>query len=195
MLQETIRTKRRRLGEVPKMPVEEQYTAKGPAIVGFQTRPNVTSIERGVSVEGNRIGVLANGPVGVEGRGEVAGVRGVGNVNGWGGEFKSEKYNSAQLNLTPHRMDQDLGVPVSKVPNQYPDIAHIQRQLPSVGKLGDLWMSSTGRPDRPEEGGKGPQPQCHLWLCVKAGTGAGKPLWAQVLLGSPVPGRHPFTSG
>jgi hypothetical protein len=71
-----------------------------------------------------------------------------------------------------------------------------ENQLPSIGKLGDLWASFTTNEDpQPPEGiPPGPQPRCHLWLCVRAGAGANRPLWAQVLLGKPVEGRHPLPS-
>jgi hypothetical protein len=172
------------------MPVEQQFTAKGPAQVGFQTRPNVTSIERGVHVEGSKKGVLASGPVGVEGHGEVAGVQGVGQENGCGGAFKSAAFRSAQLNVSPHRTE-SLGQPVHREPAEFPATSQTEGQLPSIGRLGDLWMSSTSAQDAPPRGEGGPQPQCHLWLCVRAGNGPGKPLWAQVLLGTPLRGRRP----
>jgi hypothetical protein len=166
---------------------DNKFIALGPVVVGFGT--SATRIQRGVDVAGTSKGVVGSGPVGVEGHGELSGIKGFGQVNGHGGEFNSQRFN-AQVMLTPHRMDRNLGRPIAATPTQF---QRPEDQLPGKGQLGDLWMSSTDAPDLVPTGSKatGVQPECHLWLCVRASRGSRKAQWSQVLLGSPVEGRHP----
>jgi hypothetical protein len=169
---------------------DNKFVALGPVVVGFGT--SATRIQRGVDVAGTKIGVVGSGPVGIEGHGEIAGVRGFGQVNGRGGEFNSQALNP-QINLNPHVMRRRPGPTVVATPFQF---SKPEDELPSKGKLGDLWTSFTDAADPlpnpiPEGFKPGPQPECHLWLCVRASRGSRKALWGQVLLGSPVEGRHP----
>jgi hypothetical protein len=163
---------------------DNKFVALGPAAIGFST--SATRIDTGVDVEGRRLGVLGRGgPVGVEGRGTDFGVRGIGESNGRGGEFSSSLFRGAQINLRPHRMISPGATDVS-TPRQFTDP---RNELPSKGKLGDLWVSDSERPDL---GGEGVQPQCHLWLCVRPSGSGRNAQWAQILLGTPFEGRHPL---
>src|SRR5947208_311444 len=57
------------------MSSDDQFTAKGSAIVGFQTDPGPDDfIERGVDVEGSTAGVVARGPVAVQADGRDLGM-------------------------------------------------------------------------------------------------------------------------
>jgi hypothetical protein len=179
------------------MSLDEQFTAKGPAAVGFQTRPNVTGIHRGVDVIGTELGVRGrgpsgvvgvgtteegvrgHGPLGVVGEGTRVGVVGVGLENGPGGKFLSNDFR-AQINLAPH----SVFVPAQPKPAAPREFdAPVGGKLPKVGRLGDLWAFVTD----PEQGS-----QCFLWLCVSASIDGAGAKWAQVLLGTPITGTHPL---
>src|SRR4051812_33882780 len=145
---------------------ETAFVAEGQAASGFRT--SATRITIGVDVSGNALGVQGRGPVGVrghgedagargigvEGLGEDAGVRGVGSTagvrgvcegDGRGGEFVSKPFR-AQVNLRPH----DVAGGRSKFaqPLEF-DNAHgsTSEILPAKGLLGDLWVSRTAIPD------------------------------------------------
>jgi hypothetical protein len=192
---------------------ETAFVAEGSNPVGFRT--SATSIGKGVDVVGNEIGVRGKGPigvvglgedagvrgVGVEGRGEDAGVRGVGSTagvrgvcesNGRGGEFVSKPFR-AQVNLRPH----DVAGLRSKfaTPLEFDNLnGSTSSALPAKGMLGDLWVSTTRVPDLvPDDlpgAGLNVGPQCHLWLCVRNSTGSENAQWAQVLLGTMCEGKH-----
>jgi hypothetical protein len=62
------------------MPSDTQFTALGPAIVGFQT--SGTNIDLGVGAVGTKVGVHGSGPIGVAGDGTICGVQGKGSFVG-----------------------------------------------------------------------------------------------------------------
>ena len=152
------------------MSTSDQFTAFGPAAVGFQT--DGTEIDRGAEIAGNTFGVLGSGLTGVIGQGEQDGVQGKGG-SGRGGRFESGNAR-AQINLQPQPMVvEDVSQPAQ--PFQLTGT-----RLPIVGEVGDLWMSQIPHATHTPAA---------LWLCVRAGETKDEPaLWCQVLLGSSVPG-------
>ena len=172
------------------MTSDNKFVALGPAAIGFGT--SATRIDSGVDVQGRRVGVVGRGgPIGVEGRGDDVGVKGTVTEggNGRGGEFSSSIFRGAQLHLKPHRMEREASPTDEAQPRQ---LRNPMPDLPMRGRLGDIWASETVRPD---VGGEGKvQPQCHLWLCVRAHGSGRNAQWAQILLGDAFEGRHPLPS-
>jgi hypothetical protein len=127
------------------MSSDNQYTALGPAAIGFQTYS--TDIDTGAQISGNSMGIDAKGPIGVRGTGVQSdtgagpiGVQGIGD-GGPGGSFTSSD-TFAQLRLEPQLMERithDTGVISISVPEPSQQIPKING-LPKHGKLGDLWL-------------------------------------------------------
>jgi hypothetical protein len=164
---------------------DNKFVAIGPAAAGFGT--SGARIDNGVDVQGRRIGVLGTGgPTGVEGRGDVVGVRGIARGDGRGGEFVSPVFRGAQISLKPHRMDRPALQTQLVSPTQLKDPGP---DLPMKGRLGDIWASESTKPDI---GGEIELTQCHLWLCVRASGSGRNARWAEVLLGIPFEGKHPL---
>jgi hypothetical protein len=158
------------------MSSDNQYTALGPAAIGFQT--DSTDIDKGVQAQGNSIGVDGyGGPIGVRGTGGV-GVVGVGSATA-GGAFSSGDL-VPQLHLQPQAM---VEPPPSVVvtPREFRQL----KSLPRHAKAGDLWLA-----EHEERESSGAQTQtCSLWLCVTGSAGDERAaMWRQVLLGDPVNG-------
>ena len=153
------------------MPGSDQFTAFGPAAVGFQT--DGTEIDRGAEIAGNTFGVMGSGTVaGVIGQGVQDGVQGKGG-SGRGGRFESDDLRP-QIKLEPQPMRvEDVSRPAQ--PTQLTGTS-----LPIVGEVGDLWMCQIpGAMTTPAA----------LWLCVFAGQTKDEPAhWCQVLLGDSVDG-------
>jgi hypothetical protein len=147
---------------------DTQYTALGPAIVGFQT--NGSKIQKGAEVAGTVLGLQATGPIGVLGQGQ----------GGPGGEFASAGDLDAQLHLQPHPIS-DLGPAVAVQPQEFGRIA----KLPASGRAGDFFLAAF---EVIEPGGA--VGRCAMWLCVATSGPHGAPeaQWCQVLLGTPVSG-------
>lgn len=150
------------------MSSDNQYTALGPAVIGFQTHG--ANIQKGAAVAGTELGVQGTGPIGVLGQGQ----------GGPGGEFVSDGDLDAQIHLRPHPM-QELGVLVNVQPQEFAKIT----SLPVSGTAGDFFLGTFGVT---APGGR--TSRCALWLCVtSAGTHGPPPAqWCQVLLGNPVAG-------
>jgi hypothetical protein len=178
---------------------------KGVDVVGTQLGVRGAG-PTGVEGNGEREGVLGNGPIGVHGNGEDAGVLGVGQSNAPGGRFKSQPFRGAQINLLPH----SAGTSATTYDVKPKQFINPSSQLPKRGNLGDLWVSTSKNQDAVPEGPapliattgpSGPefhegaregevQPQCHLWLCVRASGSGRNARWSQVLLGGAFEGRH-----
>lgn len=158
------------------MPSSNQFTATGPAQVGFQT--DGSRIDRGAEIAGNTLGVLGTGPTGVVGQGDQDGVHGIGGA-GRGGRFESGNLR-AQVKLEPQRMAiEDVTEPAHPLQLKGDD-PYVVLPLPIVGQQGDLWMSQIP--------GAGHTPAA-LWLCVVSGSTEEEPaVWCQVLLGPGFPG-------
>ena len=89
------------------MSSDNQYTALGPAAVGFQT--DGASIAKGAEVAGTQLGVQGTGPVGVPGRGQ----------GGPGRKFTSDGNLDAQIHVQPYPMA-NPGVAVNVEPRSSP---------------------------------------------------------------------------
>jgi hypothetical protein len=152
------------------MTSDNQFTALGPATVGFQTHG--THVDRGAEIAGREFGVFGAGTVGLIGEGEEDGVRGHGG-SGRGGRFASGELH-AQLRLDPQPMAGD-GASRPAEPSEL-----VEPALPWTGERGDLWM--TELPD-------GDRTPVALWLCVRDGHTDSEPArWCQVLLGRSIAG-------
>jgi hypothetical protein len=116
----------------------------------------------GVFGNGLKVGLHAEGPVGVQGAGKP----------GPGGEFSSAD-KVPQLRLVPQKINAGNAVPLSQVTVFHPSPA----QLPAHGRIGDLLLTQT----------KG-SVRAILWVCVAAHTSSSRARWAQVLLGPPIEG-------
>jgi hypothetical protein len=152
------------------MSSDDQFTALGPAFVGFQT--NGANIQKGAVVAGTELGVQGTGPVGVLGQGQ----------GGPGGEFASNGDLVAQVRVQPHPMD----VPDAMAPAQPQEFVRIT-SLPVLGTAGDFFL---GAFEITQRGGSRTS-SCALWLCVTTAGRQGAPAaqWCQVLLGNPVAGQ------
>jgi hypothetical protein len=152
------------------MSSDNQYTALGPAAVGFQT--DGANIATGAEVAGTQLGVHGTGPVGVLGQGQ----------GGPGGEFTSDGNLDAQIHLRPHPMA-NPGVAVNVQAQEFAKIS----SLPVSGRAGDFYLGTftIAEPAGPTV------TRCALWLCVSSSGPRSVPAaeWSQVLLGNPVPGR------
>src|SRR5450755_748722 len=118
------------------MSSDNQYTALGPAVIGFQTFGS--EIDIGVDAGGNKVGVHATGPVAIHGEGDVGvhgegavGVKGVGSATG--GSFAAEDL-SPQIVLQPPSVD-----PPGRVMDSTPQEFY-QPGLPRGGQAGALYM-------------------------------------------------------
>lgn len=152
------------------MSSDDQFTALGPAAVGFQT--NGSNIDVGAAVAGTKAGVQAEciaGP-GVETSGKL-GIIAEGR-NGQGGEFASPDLR-AQIRLRAHDIGTIGSALMTANPREYEDP---KNSLPEFGELGDLLLLQ-------HDG------LASLWLCVvgfeKAKQSA---TWSQVLLGRGIDG-------
>lgn len=167
------------------MSSDDQYTALGPAVIGFQTFG--TEIDVGVDAGGNKVGVHATGPVAIYGEGGdvgvhgdgAVGVRGVGSATG--GSFAAEDL-SPQIVLQPQSVESP-GRVVDATPQEI-----VQPGLPRNGQAGGLYMgeyiTAEGDPNDYPPG----LHLCVLWLCVNGGSHDLPALWRQVLLGDIVRG-------
>jgi hypothetical protein len=179
------------------MPSSNQFTALGPAIVGFQT--DGANIQRGAEAAGTQVGVHGIGPIGVHGEGQAGssggsatGVRGEGQGGGPGGSFAAQPgsgtdSSGAQVHLDPQAIFIPGGT-MEVTPSQYAKPGPI---LPSYGTVGDLWLAQD----------TGAQQGAALWICVQASAGTfpqqhpiQPAVWRQVLLGTPVQGPQPTGS-
>lgn len=169
------------------MSSDDQFTALGPAAIGFQT--DGTNIDRGADVAGQSTGVAGRGgTVGVrgvggedDGAGNVAagvGVEGHGLGHGPGGRFISDAWG-ANIHLEPHALKSPTAGQPSKFPRQFQKA----QGLPTLGVVGDLWLARFSVRD-PHTGET--TTDCALWVCAVAKRGASPALWRQVLLGDPV---------
>jgi hypothetical protein len=170
------------------MSSDKQFTALGPAAVGFQT--DSTKIERGVHAQGTTFGVDGyGGEFGVRGTGN-SGVIGIGtsSADGAGGKFSSADL-VPQLHLKPQLMAEP---PPGKQPHYVLEFPKPQT-LPILGRAGDFWLAQHDAVEHD------PVHTCSLWLCVQDSvqgpTGITSPaMWRQVLLGGPYPGKsHPIS--
>jgi len=84
---------------------DNEFIALGPAPVGFRT--SATRIGKGVDVEGNELGVRGQGPFGVVGSGEEAGVHGIGKAFGRGGAFDPRGLEKLTRNVLQPGQDDD----------------------------------------------------------------------------------------
>lgn len=152
------------------MSSDNQFTALGPAVSGFQTHG--TNIQKGAECAGTELGVQGTGPIGVLGQGQ----------GGPGGEFASDSALDAQIRVRPHPMLK-LGVPVDAHPQEFARIT----SLPASGTAGDFFLGTFGA----AAPGGGRTSSCALWLCVTSAGPQGVPpaQWCQVLLGNPVAGE------
>ena len=166
------------------MSSDNQYTALGPAVIGFQTFG--AEIDIGVDAGGNKVGVHATGPTAIHGEGDVGvhgegvvGVKGVGSATG--GSFGAEDL-SPQIVLQPQSVA-DPGRSVDAKPQEF-----VQAGLPRNGQAGALYMgeyiTAEGNADDYPPG----LHLCLLWLCVNGGTRDQPALWRQVLLGDMIAG-------
>jgi hypothetical protein len=162
------------------MSSSNQFTALGPAIVGFQT--NGAQIQKGAEAAGTQMGVHAIGPIGVRGEGNDGGPGGSFSAQPGSGSFSS----GAQVHIDPQAMV-NPGATVAVTPSQY---AKPEMSLPSYGVVGDLWLAHDLAVPH----------SASLWICVQASAGQipdptiRPAIWRQVLLGSPVPGPQPKAS-
>jgi hypothetical protein len=158
------------------MPSSDQFTATGPAQVGFQT--DGTHIDRGAEIAGTTFGVLGRGPTGVVGQGDQDGVHGIGGA-GRGGRFESGNMR-AQIKLEPQRLEVEDDTEPAHPFQLKGDDPDAPLPLPIAGQQGDLWMTQIP--------GAGHTPAA-LWLCVASGSTQEQPaVWSQVLLGPGFPG-------
>jgi hypothetical protein len=150
------------------MSSDKQFTAKGPANVGFQTNPTGGTISKGAEIEGDDFGIIAHGRVGADVAGDDFGIIAHGKA---GGQFSSPR-GRGQIHLVPHEASAPPATPVTQVVERKLK----PNRLPKNGQLGDLFLTS-------HDGGT---LRSTLWLCVNATVG--KAQWAQVLLGTPIEG-------
>jgi hypothetical protein len=161
------------------MSVDNQFTATGPAIVGFQT--NGANIQRGAEVAGTVLGVRGIGPTGVAGVGQ----------NGPGGRFASSGAppGPPQIRIDPHESTHDPGKPVKANPMEF---GRPEDVLPDLGHIGDLWFSFFPK----QRSDPHPAVIAGLWLCVRPSELSQEDanfepaVWCQVLLGAPVKGAQ-----
>jgi hypothetical protein len=78
------------------MSSDNQFTALGPTVIGFQT--NGSNIDQGVNASGKLIGVVGTGPFGVQGHGGKTGVQGDGDDFGVVGNGRKGMEGSAGTN-------------------------------------------------------------------------------------------------
>lgn len=162
------------------MTTSSEFTADGPALVGFLTEPaKPNDIQRGAVVAGTVLGLLGSGPTGVIGQGQ--GTPGVGVLGqgdgGPGGKFASAGALDAQLNLQPHPIQ--VPFPVNVTPQEFNE----KIALPAHGTAGDFFLGTY------EETPGVAVTRCALWLCVTGGAPPAPAIWCQVLLGTAVAGR------
>jgi hypothetical protein len=169
------------------MSSDNQYTALGPASVGFQT--DSTDIDKGVQAQGNSVGVEGSGPTGVRGSGSDVGVHGAGafgvygegRPGGAGGRFTSDDDVTPQLHLHPREIPHPPAS-VHVQPEEFPK----WHMLPKRARHGDLWIAHH---DARFINSQSVTKTTSLWLCVVGGENA---RWRQVLLGREYPGvREP----
>jgi len=153
------------------MSSDNQFTALGPAIIGFQT--NASRIERGAEIAGNEAGVHGIGPTGILGTG-VRNERHGGTDAGRGGRFASIP-GRAQVNLQPQRMN------INGVAKLAEPFRLTNPVLPRRGEPGDLWMSVI--PDERHT-------PAALFLCIVGDREDDhhQARWSQVLLGDAIEG-------
>ncbi|QNK79832.1 hypothetical protein [Nakamurella sp. PAMC28650] len=168
------------------MSSDNQYTALGPAVIGFQTFG--TEIDIGVDAGGNKVGVHATGPTAVHGEGDVVGVHGEGAVgvkgvgSATGGSFAAEDL-SPQIVLQPQSVEAPSRL-IDATPQEFVQPGG----LPRFGQAGALYMgeyiTAQGDPNDYQPGIH----LCVLWICVNGGSHDQPALWRQVLLGDIVRG-------
>ena len=152
------------------MSSDNQYTALGPAAVGFQT--DGANIAKGAEVAGTQLGVHGTGPVGVLGQGQ----------GGPGGQFTSDGNLDAQIHVQPHPMA-NPGVAVTVPAQEFAKIS----SLPVSGRAGDFYLGTftITEPAGP------PITRCALWLCVSSSGPQGRrrngarSCWATRFLAAP----------
>jgi len=186
------------------MSSDNQYTALGPAIIGFQT--SATEIDIGADIEGRDFGVKGRSEKGTGVHGECttkdprarksrefgsgvvgssafgAGVYGETTHSGRGGKFSSKNDAVPQLQLVPHLMRVPAKKPAS--PEMFiPEVFDRLTEdgvggLPKEGQGGDLLVTQDDRGF------------CTLWFCVQGMDGKHPAAqWSEVLLGTPIFGR------
>lgn len=175
------------------MSSSNQYTALGPAVVGFQTHG--ANIDKGAEVAGTQMGLVGTGPTGVLGHGQGdsgigvhgqgtglgPGVVGEGLDGGYGGTFSSGGGMGLgpQINILPNAMSSLPDFPQEVQPREIGKTPF----LPYYGTIGDFFLGTF----------EAPAPGCALWLCVtsqvtNADGSSHAAQWCQVLLGTPVDG-------
>lgn len=157
------------------MSSDNQYTALGPAVIGFQTFG--TEIDIGVEAGGNKVGVHATGPIAIHGEGYV-GVKGDGSAAG--GRFAADDL-SPQIVLQPQSVAG--GREVDATPQEF-----VQPGLPLNSHTGALYMGEYITADGDPHDYPPGLPLCALWICVNGGNRDQPALWRQVLLGDIVRG-------
>jgi hypothetical protein len=172
---------------------DNQFTALGPADIGFQT--NGAHITVGADITGNKIGVQGSGPIGVSGIGSRStttnpnmGVSGSCDTgSGVDGRSKSgagvSGLSTTGIGVFGESTVSRGGVFASGTGRgaQLQLRPQIVPFLPRDGQEGDLFAARVNNPLEP----------CQLWFCViSASTDGHQPAqWSQVLLGSPFSGR------
>jgi hypothetical protein len=167
------------------MSQDHQFTATGPAAVGFQT--DGTAIDRGVHAQGTIFGVDGYGgdPASPGDTPETWGVRGTGEsgVIGVGTDVAGGKFSSADLVPQLHLKPQPVAETwpgTTPVPWEYPK----PQMLSKSGNAGDLFLAQHDAIEGPNS-----IKTCSLWLCVEdcrmnaAHEITRAARWRQVLLG------------
>lgn len=178
------------------MTSDNQFTALGKAIIGFQTY--ATEIDVGADIEGIDCGVKGRSKDGPGVLGESTGrdtispgvsgssIKGAGvygeSHTGRGGVFRSKNDAVPQLRLLPHLMRVPAKKPASPemfIPEGFDKLTEDGvGGLPKEGKGGDLLVTQNDGDF------------CTLWFCVQ-GRDTKHPAaqWSEVLLGTPILGR------